>query len=68
MMRVPRLYLHWTPLEAESVIDFLDHLRDQLVKSYGTQIAEVHRTECTTVPTDHQQLSLDLGDDRTCTF
>ena len=35
MMRVPRLILHWSPGEAETVIDFLEHLREQLVLVYG---------------------------------
>ena len=66
MMRIARLYLHWDPEEAESVIDLLDHLREQLVDAYGAQIADIHRQECTTVTTDDRQLNLDLGDD--CTF
>ena len=68
MMRVPRLYLHWTPLEAESVIDFLDHLREQLLTTYGKQIAEAHRTECSTTAIDHRQLPLDLGDEHNDLF
>ena len=68
MMRVPRLILHWSPGDAETVIDFLDHLREQLVLVYGDQIADTHRSDCSTSPIADLQLPLDLGDNLNCPF
>lgn len=68
MMRVPTLHLHWSVGEAETVIDFLDHLREQLLRIYGNQIAVTHRSDCSTSPADDRQLPLDLGDMHNCPF
>ncbi len=42
-MKVTRLTTYWTADQADTVIDFLDTLRDELWETYGEQIVNMHR-------------------------
>lgn len=61
-MKVTRLYTHWSPDEAHTIIEFLDHLRDQLVESYGDEIANYMREACAAQNLDERQSKLEFGD------
>jgi hypothetical protein len=48
MMRLSILKTHWTPEEAQTVLTFLDELRDTLWQNYGNDIVEHARQEYVT--------------------
>lgn len=61
-MKVTRLYTHWSPAEAHTIIEFLDHLRDQLVESYGDEIVSLMREACVAQDLDKRQSKLEFDD------
>ena len=62
-MKVTRLYTHWSPAEAQTIIEFLDHLRDQLWDGYGDQITSLLREACVSQDGDELQDELEFDDD-----
>jgi len=62
-MKVTRLYTHWTPEEAHTIIEFLDRLRDQLCDIYGDQIVSLLREACVSQDIDERQTELEFDDD-----
>jgi hypothetical protein len=62
-MKVTRLYTHWTPAEAQSIIEFLDLLRDQLWDIHGEQIVGLLHEESVTQDIDELQAELEFDDD-----
>lgn len=44
-MKLTQIRTYWTAEEAESVISFLDELRDLLWTVYGHDIVEMHQAE-----------------------
>jgi hypothetical protein len=42
-MKSTRMTTYWTTAEADTVIDFLDTLRQTLWETYGEQITRMHR-------------------------
>ena len=44
-MNVVRLFTYWDVDQAQTVIDFLDQLRDTLIDHYGEPIAQQRRAE-----------------------
>jgi hypothetical protein len=62
-MKVTRLYTHWTPEEAHTIIEFLDMLRDQLCDIYGDQIIGLLREACVSQDIDELQAELEFDDD-----
>lgn len=62
-MKVTRLYTHWTPEEAHTIIEFLDRLRDQLCDIYGDQIVSLLREACISRDIDERQAELEFDDD-----
>ncbi len=42
-MKITRLTTYWTADQADTVVAFLDELRDLLWETYGEQIIEMHR-------------------------
>lgn len=40
-----QLISHWEPDEAQTIIQFLDELRDQLWRTYGDEIIQQQRNE-----------------------
>ncbi len=65
-MKVTRLYTHWSPAEAHTIIEFMDHLRDQIVESYGDEIANLMREACVAQDLDERQSKLEFGDNDEC--
>ena len=61
-MKVTRLYTHWSPAEAHTIIEFLDQLIDQLVESYGDEIANLMREACAAQDLDESQSKLEFGE------
>jgi len=55
-MKIARLKTYWTVDEADTVIAFLDHLRDLLWETYGDQIIEMHRSATPVTESDADQL------------
>jgi hypothetical protein len=62
-MKVTRLYTHWTPEEAHTIIEFLDRLRDQLCDIYGDQIFSLLREASVSQDIDELQAELEFDDD-----
>ncbi|MEJ2425587.1 MAG: hypothetical protein P8101_14210 [Candidatus Thiodiazotropha sp.] len=62
-MKVTRLYTHWTPEEAHTIIEFLDRLRDQLCDIYADQIVSLLREACVSQDIDERQTELEFDDD-----
>ena len=62
-MKVTRLYTHWTPEEAHTIIEFLDRLRDQLCDIYADQIVSLLREACVSPDIDERQTELEFDDD-----
>jgi len=62
-MKVTRLYTHWSSAEAQTIIEFLDHLRDQLWDVYGDQIISLLREACLSQDIDELQAELEFDDD-----
>ena len=62
-MKVTRLYTHWTPEEARTIIEFLDRLRDQLCDIYGDQIISLLSEACVSQDIDELQADLEFDDD-----
>ena len=61
-MKVTRLYTHWSPAEAQTIIEFLDHLRDQLLESHGHQIVNLLREARVAQDVDERQRKLEFDD------
>ena len=62
-MKVTRLYTHRTPAEAQSIIEFLDLLRDQLWDIHGYQVVGLLHEESVTQDIDELQAELAFDDD-----
>jgi len=62
-MKVTRLYTHWSPAEAQTIIELLDLLRDQLWEVYGDQIISLLREACVSQDVDELQTELEFNDD-----
>jgi len=62
-MKVTRLYTHWTPTEAHTIIEFLDLLRDQLSDIYGDQIVSLLREASVSQDIAELQAELEFDDD-----
>lgn len=62
-MKVTRLYTHWSPAEAQTIIEFLDQLRDQLWEVYGDPVAHLLREACVSQAVDERQTKLGFDDD-----
>ena len=62
-MKVTRLYTHCTPEQAQTLIEFIDHLRDQLWECYGDQIVSLLREASDAQNIDGGQDELDFDDD-----
>ena len=54
-VKITRVTTHWTADEADTVVAFLDELRDMLWESYGDQITEMRRAALVTAETDADQ-------------
>jgi hypothetical protein len=61
-MKVTRLYTHWTPEEAHTIIEFLDRLRDQLCDIYGDQIISLLHEASVSQNIDELQTELEFDD------
>ncbi len=44
-MKVVKLYLHCTPAETMSILEFFDQLREALIDQYGDDIQQMMRDE-----------------------
>jgi hypothetical protein len=62
-MKITRLTTYWSADEADTVVAFLDELRDTLWESYGDQITEMRRNTLTTRERDTRQAELLFDDD-----
>ena len=62
-MKITRLTTYWTADEADSVMAFLDELRDTLWECYGEQITEMRRNALTGTERDTRQAELLFDDD-----
>lgn len=62
-MKITRLTTYWTAGEADTVVAFLDELRDTLWECYGEQIIEMRRNALTTTEPDTLQVELLFDDD-----
>ena len=62
-MKITRLTTHWTADEADTVLAFLDELRDTLWECYGEQIIAMRRNASTNTERDTRQVELLFGDD-----
>lgn len=61
-MKVTRLYTHWSPAEAQTIIAFLDQLRDQLCDVYGDQIISLLREASRSQDIGELQTELEFDD------
>ncbi len=55
--------LTWSPAEAQTIIEFLDHLRDQLWESHGEEVTRFLRETQIGPGVDELQKKLELNDD-----
>lgn len=62
-MKITRLTTYWTTDEADTVVAFLDELRDTLWECYGDQITEMRRNALTNTERDTRQAELLFDDD-----
>lgn len=62
-MKVTRLYTHWSPAEAHTIIAFLDLLRDQLWEVYGDSITSLLREAGVSQGVDELQTEFEPDDD-----
>ncbi|MDH3311428.1 MAG: hypothetical protein OEM48_11265 [Gammaproteobacteria bacterium] len=62
-MKVTRLYTHWSSAEAQTIIEFLDRLRDQLWDTYGDQIISLLQEASVSKDGDELQAKPDFDDD-----
>lgn len=62
-MKITRLYAHWEAVEAQTIIEFLDLLRDQLWETHGDQIVDLLRETSATQIVDENQAELEFDDD-----
>lgn len=62
-MKITRLTTHWTADEADTVMAFLDELRDTLWECYGEQIIDMRRNALTNTERDTRQAELLFDDD-----
>lgn len=58
-MKVTPLYTHWSAEEADTVIDFLDTLRDALLDHYGESIIEMRTRALDRINTDQAEFDFD---------
>jgi hypothetical protein len=59
-MKVTRVPTWWDAEQADTVIAFLDELRDQLCATYGDQIITMRRAELKESEADERQGELEL--------
>lgn len=62
-MKVTRLYTHWSPAEAHTIIEFLDHLRNQLCDIYGDQVIRILHEASVSQDVDERQVKLEFNHD-----
>ena len=62
-MKVTRVPTWWDAEQADTVIAFLDELRDQLCATYGDQIVAMRRAELDESEADERQGELKLNSD-----
>lgn len=62
-MKVTRLTTHWSPAEAHTIIEFLDHLRDQLWETHGDQIISLLQEASVSQLIDELQTQIEFDDD-----
>jgi hypothetical protein len=62
-MKVTRLYTHWSPAEAQIIIEFLELLRDQLWDTYGDQIISLLHEASVSQDVDEHQAGIEFNDD-----
>lgn len=62
-MKITRLTTYWTADEADTVVAFLDELRDILWECYGEQITDMRRNALTRTERDTSQAELLFDDD-----
>ena len=62
-MKINRLTTYWTADEADTVVAFLDELRDTLWACYGEQITEMRRNTLTRTEPDTSQAEWLFDDD-----
>ena len=62
-MKITRLTTYWSVDEADTVVAFLDELRDTLWQCYGEQITEMRRNALTRTGRDASQTEWLFADD-----
>ena len=62
-MKITRLTTYWTAEEADTVMAFLDELRDTLWECYGEQIIDMRRNALARTEGDPGQTELAFDDD-----
>lgn len=65
-MKINRLTTYWSAEEADTVVAFLDELRDTLWECYAEQITEMRRNALTRTERDTRQAELLFDDDIDC--
>ena len=61
-MRITRLTTYWTADQADTVVAFLDELRDMLWETYGDQIIEMRRSALANTESNAEQTAPALDD------
>ena len=62
-MKITRLTTYWTAEDADTVMAFLDELRDTLWECYGEQIIDMRQNALARTEGDTAQTELALDDD-----
>ncbi len=62
-MKTTRLTTYWSAEEADTVVAFLDELRDTLWECYGEQITEMRHNAVTRTERDARQMQWLFDDD-----
>jgi len=62
-MKITRLTTYWTADEADTIVAFLDELRDTLWETYAEQIIEMRRNAIMRTETNTNQGELAFDDD-----
>ena len=61
-MKIIRLTTYWTADQADTVVAFLDELRDMLWETYGDQIIEMRRSAIVRTESSTDQPGTPFGD------
>jgi len=61
-MKIVPLTTYWTVDEADTIVAFLDELRDTLWETYGEQIIEMRRNAIVSTDSNDDQTELPFGD------